>query len=177
MQRIRVLSAVAALIAASLFTTVQYVAAQGGGAESNSQKQIDLAAVRAERKAVVSANMNLTQDQASAFWPIYDAYEAKMDKIDDRHIAEVRAYAQHFASLTDQDATAKLDEVIAIREARLDLQKEYIPKFRAAVSSIVTTRFFQIDNKLEAMLQCDIAQNVPLAGSAGQNQGGGIPNQ
>ena len=43
------------------------------------------------------------------------------------------------------------------------MQKEFVPKFRDAISSINTTRFYQIDNKLSAMIQCDIAQIVPLA--------------
>ena len=107
--------------------------------------------------------MNLTEAQAKAFWPLYDAYEAKMDKLDDRHAAEVKEYAAHYQTLTDQDATNKLDEVIAIKQARLNVQKEFVPRFRTAISSIGTTRFFQIDNKLSAMIQCDIAQIVPLA--------------
>jgi hypothetical protein len=139
---------------------------------SKTQRQLDIAAARADRKAIVGANMNLTDAQAKAFWPLYDAYEAKMDKLDDRHAAEVKAYAEHYQTLTEQDATNKLDEVIAIKQARLDVQKEFVPKFRAAVSSINTTRFFQIDNKLSAMIQCDIAQIVPLA-----RKGGKIANE
>ena len=61
------------------------------------------------------------------------------------------------------DATQKLNEVMSIAQARLDVQKSYIPKFRAAMSSIMVTRFFQIDNKLRAMVQCDVAKMVPLA--------------
>ncbi|HVA79089.1 MAG TPA: hypothetical protein VNF27_14395 [Candidatus Binataceae bacterium] len=129
-------------------------------------KQIDLAAAHAERKAAVNDNMGLTPDEAKAFWPLYEEYEAKMDKIETRHIKEVHAYAKHYATLTDADAKAKLDEVMAIQEAVLDTQKEYIPKFRAAISEIKTTRFFQIDNKLRALVQCDLAQAIPLAQKA-----------
>jgi hypothetical protein len=138
-------------------------AAQTNSSSAKTQRQLDIAAARADRKAIVGANMNLTEAQAKAFWPLYDAYEAKMDKLDDRHAAEVKAFAQHYQTLTDEDATKKLDEVIAIKQERLDVQKQFIPKFRAAISSINTTRFFQIDNKLAAMIQCDIAQIVPLA--------------
>ena len=130
-------------------------------------KQIDLAAAHAERKAAVNDNMGLTADEAKAFWPLYDEYEGKMDKIETRHIKEVREYAKHYSSLTDADAKAKLDEVIAIQQAILDTQKDYIPKFRAAVSEIKTTRFFQIDNKLRALVQCDLAQSIPLAQGTG----------
>ena len=136
----------------------------------NSQKQLDIAAARAERKATVGANMNLSTDEAAKFWPVYDAYEAKMDKIEDRHVREVRDYAARYDTLTDADAAKKLDQVMAIAQARLDVQKEFIPKFRDAISQIKVTRFFQIDNKIQALIQCDIAQLVPLAHSAGEGQ-------
>jgi Spy/CpxP family protein refolding chaperone len=127
------------------------------------QKQLDLAAARAERKAMVGENMNLTPAEAKTFWPLYDAYEGKMDKIEDRHIKEVKDYAKSYKNLTDAAAAKKLDEVMQIAQARLDVQKEFIPQFRGILPGIKVTRFFQIDNKLRALVQCGIAQMVPLA--------------
>ena len=128
-----------------------------------SQKQLDIAAARAQRKATVGANMNLTPDEASKFWPVYDAYEGSMDRIEDRHVRELKDFAAKYDSLTDADAAKKLDEVMAIAQARLDVQKNFIPKFRDAIPQVKVTRFFQIDNKIQALIQCDIAQLVPLA--------------
>ncbi len=135
--------------------------------DAPSQRQLDLEAAKANRKALVGEAMALTPQEAKGFWPLYDQYEAKMDALEVRHANEVRAFAKAFQNLTDQDAKAKLDEVVAIAQARLDAQKEFIPKFRAVLSQIKTTRFFQIDNKLHALVQCDIAKMVPLAGDAG----------
>ncbi|HEX4210205.1 MAG TPA: hypothetical protein VHY56_07430 [Candidatus Binataceae bacterium] len=136
-----------------------------------SEKQIDLAAARAERKAIVNDNMKFTADESKAFWPVYDAYEAAMDKVEDRHIREIKDFAKHYDSLSDTDAKRKLDEVMAIAQARLNIQKAYVPKFRAAISQVNVTRFFQIDNKLRAMVQCQIAQMVPLAKQTAGGQG------
>ncbi|MBE3604055.1 hypothetical protein IMX07_10515 [bacterium] len=136
------------------------------------QKQLDIKAARAERKAIVGQNMDLTLAEAKGFWPLYDQYEAKMDKIEDRHIREVRDFARHYANLTEADAKKKLDETVAIAQDRIDVQKEFIPKFRAVLSQVKTTRFFQIDNKLHALVQCQIAQMVPLARSAGSSESG-----
>jgi hypothetical protein len=171
MSVIKHLAAGAALaLLVTLGVTSPAGAQNSAGAQSSSdetQHQLNLAAARANRKAIVGENMNLTPDQAKAFWPVYDAYEAKMDKLDDRHFAEIKDYAAHYQNLTNDDATKKLDEVMQIRQERLDIQKEYIPKFRAVVSPILTARFFQIDNKLNAMIQYQIAKIVPLAGMAG----------
>ena len=135
---------------------------------ATSQKQLDLAAARAERKATVGANMNLTAEEAARFWPVYDAYEAKMDKIEDRHVRELKEFAANYNNLSDADAEKKLDEVIAIAQSRLDVQKEFIQRFRAVVSPVKVTRFYQIDNKIQALIQCDLAQLVPLAQSPGE---------
>ncbi|MBV8772777.1 MAG: hypothetical protein JO166_10695 [Deltaproteobacteria bacterium] len=132
-------------------------------ASPKSQQQLDIAAAKAQRKAVVGQNMQLTAAQAEAFWPLYDAYEGQMDRIEDRHIREIKNYVESYNKLTNADANRKLDEVMAIQQARLNVQQQYIPKFRAALPGVAVTRFFQIDNKLRAMVQCNIAQMVPLA--------------
>ena len=133
-----------------------------------SQKQLDIAAAHAQRKATVGANMNLTPDEAKKFWPVYDAYEAKMDKIEARHVKELKDFADKYENLSDADAGKKLDEVMAIAQSRLDVQKEFVPKFRDALPGVKVTRFYQIDNKIQALIQCDIAQLVPLAHPAGE---------
>jgi hypothetical protein len=131
--------------------------------EAPTQKQLDIAALRAQRKAVVGANMKLTKEQAKAFWPLYEHYEDAMDKVDKRHAREIKEYAKNYQNLTDEQANKKLDEVMEVGQARVDVQKEFIPKFRAALPGITVTRFFQVDNKLHALVQCQIAQLVPLA--------------
>jgi len=140
----------------------------GPASAQPSQKQLDIAAARAQRKATVGANMNLTSNEAAKFWPVYDAYEKSMDSIEDRHVRELKEFAAKYNNFTDADAKKKLDEVIAIQQARLDVQKEFIPQFRAVISQVKVTRFYQIDNKIQALIQCDIAQLVPLAQTPGE---------
>ena len=130
---------------------------------SSSQQQLDIAAARAQRQAVVGQNMYLTDAQAKVFWPLYDAYERRMDKIEDRHIREIKNYVASYKTLTDANANQKLDEVLAIQQARLQTEQDYVPKFRAVLPGVAVTRFFQIDNKMRAIVQCNIAQMVPLA--------------
>ena len=161
----------AGFAAASLFAcAIGFSAPASAQNAPTTQRQLDMAAARASRKATVGANMNLTPAEASKFWPVYDAFEGKMDKIEDRHIAELKAFAKNYTNLSESDAAAKLDEVISITQARLDTQKEFIPQFRAAISQVKVTRFFQIDNKIRALVQCSLAQLVPLAATPAELQ-------
>lgn len=151
----------AGAVAAVLICVLGLFAAAQEGAPT--QKQLDIAALRAQRKAVVGQNMKLTQKEANAFWPLYEKYEDAMDKVDKRHAREIKEYAKNYQNLTDEQANSKLDQVMQVAQDRIDVQKEYIPRFRAALSGVAVTRFFQIDNKLHALVQCEIAQLVPLA--------------
>jgi lysyl-tRNA synthetase class I len=134
------------------------------------QKQLDFAAISAQRKAVIGANMKLTSKEAKVFWPLYEQYEAAMDKVDKRHARELKEYAKNYQNLTDEQANRKLDEVMAVAQDRVDVQRQFIPKFRAVLPGITVTRFFQVDNKLHALVQCQIAQLVPLASRPDENQ-------
>jgi hypothetical protein len=168
-------SAIGIIVCSIAISTQVFAQDQGGAAPSppsSSQKQLDIAAARAERKAVVGQNMSLTDTESQAFWPLYDEYEGKMDKIEDRHVREIKEFAKHFQNLTNADARKKLDEVMAIAQARLNVQSAYIPKFRAILSDVKVTRFFQIDNKLRALVQCQIAQIVPLAQPSAASESG-----
>lgn len=160
-------SAAAVIVCAISCSAPVFAQDQSGGASAApSQKQLDIAAARAARKAVVGQNMTLTDDESKAFWPLYDEYEGKMDRIEDRHVREIKDFAKNYQTLTNADAHKKLDEVMAIAQARLNVQVAYVPKFRTVLPEIKVTRFFQIDNKLRALVQCQIAQIVPLAGDA-----------
>src|SRR3984957_13468237 len=112
-------SAAAAIVCAVACAAPIFAQDQSGSAPAPggpSQKQLDIAAARAERKAVVGQNMNLTDAESKTFWPLYDEYEGKMDRIEDRHIREIKEFAGHYQTLTNDDARKKLDEVMAINE-------------------------------------------------------------
>ncbi len=146
-----------------LFSVLAFISNAAGQTPPTSQKQLDLAAARAARKATVGENMHLTDQESAAFWPVYEEYEAKMDQIDDRHVKEIKDYAEKYDKLTNADAAKKLTEVLEIQQSSLHVQKDYVAKFAKVMSAIKVTRFYQIDNKLRALVQCDIAQMVPLA--------------
>ena len=52
-----------------------------------------------------------------------------MDRIEDRHVKEIKDFAKNYQSLTNADAHKKLNEVMKIATARLKVQVAYIPKF------------------------------------------------
>jgi len=75
--------------------------AQEKPADTNMQILLDK--VKADKKLVVSANMDLNEAEAKAFWPIYDAYQKDLQSINERLAKTIVAYAKRYnqKALTD----------------------------------------------------------------------------
>jgi len=55
-----------------------------------------------------------------------------------------------------------LDEYLAIESERLALRKAYLPKFRQALPDKKVVRFYQLENKIQAAVNYELAANIPL---------------
>ena len=118
--------------------------------------------LKADKKLLVGDNMGLTETEAKAFWPVYDAYQADLGKLNQRTIAMVKTYAASYKSMTDVVAKSLLDEAIAIERDRVALLTSYRPKFGAVLSPIKEARYYQIENKIRAILNYEMADAIPL---------------
>jgi hypothetical protein len=120
--------------------------------------------IKADKKLVVATNMELTESEAKGFWPIYDAYQKDLQKINRRIVSLLDRYAADFhgKSLTDDKAKKLIDEAMEIEQAEADLKKTYAPKLGKALPVVKAVRYLQIENKIRAVVRYDIAQGVPL---------------
>ncbi len=120
--------------------------------------------LKADKKLVVAANMELTESEAKNFWPIYDAYQKDLQKINRRIVNLLDSYAADFRgkSLTDDKAKKLIDEATAIEQAEANLKSAYAPKLSKALPIIKVARYLQIENKIRAVIKYDLAQGVPL---------------
>jgi len=120
--------------------------------------------IKADKKLVVATNMELTESEAKGFWPIYEAYQKDLQKINRRLVNLLESYAADFRSksLTDDKAKKLIDEALAIEQAEADLKGTYAPKLGKVLPVKKVARYLQIENKIRAVIKYDIAQGVPL---------------
>lgn len=107
--------------------------------------------------------MQLTDEESRAFWPVYDEYEAKVKKIDDRFIRLVNDYAAKYSIMTDADARHMLDAKMKIDRERMDLQQAYTKKVAKSVPPIKALRYAQVESRIDNELQRKVMLLVPLA--------------
>src|SRR6266508_5248569 len=120
--------------------------------------------IKADKKWVVATNMELTESEAKGFWPIYEAYQKDLQKINRRLANLLESYSADFRSksLTDDKAKKLIDEALAIEQAEAYLKGTYASKLGKVLPVKKVARYLQIENKIRAVIKYDIAQGVPL---------------
>jgi len=118
--------------------------------------------MQTERKILIMNEMTLTAEESEKFWPLYDEYRAEMKKIGNLRVKVITDYAASYEQMTDATARQLLDESFKFEEQALKLEKKYMKKFRKILPDIKVTRYFQLENKLDAIVNFDLASQIPL---------------
>jgi Spy/CpxP family protein refolding chaperone len=126
-------------------------------------EQILLNQVMNDKRTVYAHNLDLTDAEAKAFWPIYDVYEAKVKKLDDRFIALVNEFAEKYDTLSEKDAKSMLDEKMAIEAKRMDLKQAYTRKIARVLPAKKALRYSQLETRIEILVRRNIYGLIPLA--------------
>lgn len=120
--------------------------------------------VKADKKLVVANNMNLTEKEAKAFWPIYDAYQKDLQSINKRTANVIDAYALAYKKGAVLNDTAKklLDDSIAIEISESKLKQTYADKLSKVIPAAKAARYIQIESKIRAIVKYQLAEAIPL---------------
>ena len=131
---------------------------------SDTNMQILLDKVKADKKLVVAANMELNDADGKAFWPIYEAYQKDLETINDRLSKTILAYADAYNKRTLTDAQAKQfsDEALAIDQDEIAMRKTYAGRLSRVLPGKKAARYLQVENKIRAAIRYQLAAGIPL---------------
>ena len=118
--------------------------------------------IRADKKLFVAENMQLTEAEAKAFWPVYERYQDELFLLRTRTAKLIKDYADAYESMANDTAKKLLDEYMTIETLGLKLRQAYLPKFRKVLPEVKVVRYYQIENKIQAALTYELAANIPL---------------
>ena len=120
--------------------------------------------VMADKKLVVAANMDLTEAEGKAFWPIYDAYQKDLRGLNDRLAATILGYADAYnkKTLSDEMATNLTNAALVIDQDEVTMRKKYAAKLKGVLPGKKVARYLQIENKIRAVIRYELADGIPL---------------
>ena len=152
------LMACLALISIFLFSPV---IAQGG---ENANMEILMDKVKADKKLVVAMNLNLSEEEGEAFWPLYDSYQADLEHVNQRIVQLVSDYnvAYNSGSISNETAGKLIKEWLYAEAEEMKLRVANVKKLAKVLPAKKVARYLQIENKIRAVIRFGLAAEVPL---------------
>lgn len=136
----------------------------GLGQQANDEVAEGRAMVQAGREELIRSELRLTDEEEAAFWPIFEDYQAKSSAIMDRYTVLLTDFVDRYerGDMNDAYASDLLDEYFRIKQALLVAQLNYVPKFKAVLPALKVAQFFQLENKIRAEIDSQLAIVIPL---------------
>jgi len=124
--------------------------------------QLTRSVIQTERLVVVAANLGLSDSEGAIFWPLYKEYRAAVDQAVDTRVALMERFFASYETLTDAEATGLLNDFLAYEKNLLKVRTTYAKKMQKVLPGRTVARFFQIENKMDAIIEYEMAGEVPL---------------
>lgn len=124
--------------------------------------QLTRSAIRAERQEILAANLELDEKERSVFWPLYREYRDELESAISARVDLLDRFFASYETLTDAEALDLLDRTLEWRKEVLKVRSAHAKKMRKSLSGKTVTRFFQIENKMDLIIEYELAGEIPL---------------
>ena len=132
--------------------------------KSINDKDVEMlrANLRANRKELMAQNMNLTADEATKFWPVFDQYRKEAIKPNDDRWALIKEYAANYDTMTDAQAQDYMKRATAVDQQLVSMRLRYVPVFEKVLSAKKTALWYQIDRHIDLMINLQLSSMIPM---------------
>ena len=116
------------------------------------------------RKEIIGFELHLSDEEAAAFWPVYDDYRKSVLENRNRYADLIVEYVKHYRAgdISNDYASKLIDEVLDIKQDLVKRQKKFVKRFRKVLPMRKVARFYQLEYKLDAEIDAQLAVVIPL---------------
>jgi hypothetical protein len=118
--------------------------------------------MRSNKKALVDVSLALSDEEARTFWPVYDRYQEELRVVHDRLLRVIEEYSANFGKMSDEKARELVDEYLAVERDRVEVRRAYLEPIAQVLPGRKVMRFYQIENKIDAVLRYELAATIPV---------------
>jgi len=112
---------------------------------------------------LIAGVLDLTEEEAAGFWPLYEEYKGLKGTLWDERIDVIAMFLAGYDTMGPEIARGLLNASFEIDGKMLALEREYADLFDDVIPLNKVVRLFQAENKLETTMMMELAKDIPLA--------------
>ena len=151
----------ATLVAAAVFTAPLCAAQDNAAAVADLQAMQQ--AARKDKRAVVAEKLQLTPAEAKKFWPVYDNLQKELTRLNRERNVALEVLANRDKPPSDAYAKQVVNDLMTVEEQEVKALRKATNAAMKALPPRKAARYLQLENKLRAAQDYEIAVAFPLA--------------
>ena len=120
-------------------------------------------AARKDKRALVADKLQLTPAEAKKFWPVYDNLQKDLQRLNRERNTSLEVLANRDKPPSDAYAKQIVNDLMSIEEQEVKALRKAANASMRALPPRKAARYMQIENKLRAVQDYEIAVAFPLA--------------
>jgi Spy/CpxP family protein refolding chaperone len=143
--------------------TLLLAAGVGTAQQASDQTKLTYEVLSQEWNTLIGGVLDLSEEQAAAFWPLYEEYRAARGALMQERIDVIKMFVSGYETMDAKYARGLLDATFEIDQKILNVKREYAPRFDEVLTPAQVVRLYQTENKLEVLMMAEVTKDVPLA--------------
>lgn len=116
------------------------------------QRRPDREKIKSLKVAFFTERLDLSSDEAEAFWPAYNAHEKQMNSFRRSERTEFRAKFKNLEAMTNADAEKLLQNYIALENKKQKEQQSFVEKMKGILSAKKTIVLLKAEEDFKKQL-------------------------
>jgi hypothetical protein len=121
-----------------------------------------------ERRIILASELRLTPTERENFWPLYNEYREDTQEANDMRARLILDYADNYDHMTEEFADRMLSDYFEYSKSIIKIRERYVRRFKKILPSTKVARLYQVENKLDAVLNFKLAAQIPVVQDAGR---------
>lgn len=130
---------------------------------ANDYLEVQRAALKTEKKALVANAMQLTEEESIVFWPLYNEYNEEKYRLNTNVYHLILKFVNEYETLSDEQAVELWKSNMKLKNENAKLEALYFKKFQKILSGKKVLRYFQTESKIASLINFQMSLEIPLA--------------
>jgi hypothetical protein len=121
-----------------------------------SQREQEAERIAAYRIAFFTRRLDLTPGEAEKFWPVYNDYESRKNKLQQERAVLLRYINQNESNMSDEELLKSADRLVAFQGEEAALTLELHGKLKTILPPVKVLRVYQTEQMFRNQLLNDL---------------------
>jgi Spy/CpxP family protein refolding chaperone len=124
--------------------------------------------IRSQRVAFISTRLDLTPEEAQAFWPVYNDYSAKKEQAMKQRLHDVfNEGGKDPMRVSEEEASNLIDEMINEQTRMASLEKEFVGQLRKIISAKKIIKLYSAEHDFKREILNTMRNRPKVRGDRG----------